>query len=114
MKGLCGAPGRAGRTGLGNARGVVVAVAGKVRERGGGCPSPAGRRRRGRGGVVTGLGVEQPGRVVGRGEMLALSLHLRAGHSGGEVVDEAGIVFGNNARMAGPDAGLAIPVDVVE
>jgi len=46
--------------------------------------------------------------------MLALSLHLRAGHSGGEVVDEAGIVFGNNARMAGPDAGLAIPVDVVE
>ena len=65
-------------------------------------------------GVVIGLGADLPGFPAGRGEMLALSLHLRPGHSGGVVVDESGQVVGINTMMAGPDVGLAIPVEVAK
>lgn len=65
-------------------------------------------------GVVIGLGADLPGLPAGRGEMLALSLHLRPGHSGGVVVDESGQVVGINTMMAGPDVGLAIPVEVAK
>ncbi len=65
-------------------------------------------------GVVIGQGADLPGLPAGRGEMLALSLHLRPGHSGGVVVDELGQVVGINTMMAGPDVGLAVPVDVAK
>ncbi len=65
-------------------------------------------------GVVIGQGNDLPGVSAGRREILAVSLHLRPGHSGGVVVDESGRVVGINTMMAGPDVGLAVPVDVAK
>jgi S1-C subfamily serine protease len=65
-------------------------------------------------GVVIGVGQdlpEMPGRVP---ELLAVSLHLRPGHSGGPMVDSAGRLIGINAMMAGPEVGLAVPVDTIK
>ncbi len=47
-------------------------------------------------------------------EWLALSLHLRPGHSGGPVVDATGRLVGLNTVMVGPDVGLAVPVHVAK
>jgi serine protease Do len=67
-------------------------------------------------GVVIGIGENlpemremQPGR-----EWIALSLHMRPGHSGGPVVDSAGRLIGINTMITGPDVGFAIPVHVVK
>jgi S1-C subfamily serine protease len=47
------------------------------------------------------------------GELLALDLHLRPGHSGGAVLNARGEVVGINTMMNGPDVGLAISSAVV-
>lgn len=67
-------------------------------------------------GVVIGVGDHlpemaqmQPGR-----EWIALSLHMRPGHSGGPVVDSEGRIVGINTMITGPDVGFAIPVHVVK
>lgn len=67
-------------------------------------------------GVVIGVGAHlpemsqmQPGR-----EWIALSLHMRPGHSGGPLVDSAGRLVGINTMITGPDVGFAIPVQTVK
>lgn len=65
-------------------------------------------------GVVIGVG-PSPGDAPSNGrELIAVSLHLRPGHSGGALIDSSGRLVGLNTMMAGPDVGLAIPVDVVK
>lgn len=66
------------------------------------------------GGIVIGAGhdlVELRG--TGR-DWLAVSLHLRPGHSGGPLVDAQGRLVGVNTLMTGPDVGVAVPVDSVK
>ena len=66
-------------------------------------------------GVVIGSGedlIELQG-TTGR-NWLAVSLHLRPGHSGGPLFDVAGRLIGVNTLMTGPDVGAAVPVDVVK
>jgi S1-C subfamily serine protease len=67
-------------------------------------------------GVVIGTGNNlpevnqmQPGR-----EWIALSLHMRPGHSGGPLIDSAGRLVGINTMITGPDVGFAIPVHTVK
>jgi S1-C subfamily serine protease len=43
--------------------------------------------------------------------MVAASLHLRPGDSGGVLVDAEGRLVGINTMMAGPNLGLAVSVD---
>lgn len=47
-------------------------------------------------------------------QWLAVGLHYRPGHSGGPLVDHAGRLVGINTVMAGPNVGLAIPVQAVK
>jgi serine protease Do len=65
------------------------------------------------------------GVVIGQGRLLAerpefgrswiaASLHYRPGHSGGPLVDAGGRLVGINTVMAGPDVGLAVPVQEVK
>jgi serine protease Do len=61
-------------------------------------------------GVVIGVG-DLPGLPQGGGEMVAASLHLRPGDSGGVLVDAEGRLVGINTMMAGPNLGLAVSVD---
>ena len=65
-------------------------------------------------GVVIGNWVERPANLSADGDWLAVSLHLRPGHSGGALVDEAGRLIGINAIMTGPDVGVAVPVHVAK
>lgn len=65
-------------------------------------------------GVVIGVGVGLPGLPADGRAMLAAGLHLRPGHSGGALVDAAGRLVGINTLAAGPDLGLAVPVDVAK
>jgi S1-C subfamily serine protease len=65
-------------------------------------------------GVVIGVGQglpDMPGRTP---ELLAVGLHLRPGHSGGPMVDSQGRLIGINTMMAGPEVGLAVPVDTIK
>jgi serine protease Do len=62
-------------------------------------------------GVVIGQGRERPD--FGQ-RWIAVSLHYRPGHSGGPLVDAAGRLVGINTVMAGPDVGLAVPVQEVK
>ena len=64
-------------------------------------------------GVVIGVGRHLPEAPTGGHDWLAMSLHLRPGHSGGPVVDAAGQLVGVNARMAGLEVGLAIPSHLI-
>lgn len=48
------------------------------------------------------------------GELIQVGLHLRPGHSGGPMVDERGCLVGINTMIAGPDVGLAIPIQTVK
>lgn len=64
-------------------------------------------------GIVVGVGSGLPGMPSDR-ELVAVSLHLRPGYSGGPLVDAQGRVVGVNTMMAGPEVGLAVPVHVVE
>jgi len=65
-------------------------------------------------GVVAGAGAGLPDMPGHRREWIAVSLHLRPGHSGGPLVDVHGRLVGINTMMAGPDLGLAVPVHVVK
>jgi S1-C subfamily serine protease len=64
-------------------------------------------------GVVIGAGAHLPEMRPGR-EWIALSLHMRPGHSGGPLVDAAGRLVGINTMITGPDVGFAIPVQTVK
>jgi serine protease Do len=64
-------------------------------------------------GLVVGVGSGLPGMPSDR-ELVAVSLHLRPGYSGGPLVDAQGRVVGVNTMMAGPEVGLAVPVHIVE
>jgi serine protease Do len=67
-------------------------------------------------GVVIGIGANLPemGQMQPGREWIALSLHMRPGHSGGPVVDAAGKLVGINTMITGPDVGFAIPVHTVK
>ena len=47
-------------------------------------------------------------------QLLAASLHLRPGHSGGPMVDAQGHLIGINSMMNGPDVGIAVPITVAK
>jgi S1-C subfamily serine protease len=67
-------------------------------------------------GVVIGVDAhlpEAPPRAGGL-SWIAVSAHLRPGHSGGPLVDHAGRLVGINTMMAGPNVGLAVPVEDVK
>ena len=64
-------------------------------------------------GVVIGVGANLPENPQPWRELVAVSLHLRPGHSGGPLVDTRGRLVGINTMMAGPEVGLAVPVDAV-
>jgi serine protease Do len=65
-------------------------------------------------GVFIGMGADLPEMTTPHRELMAVSLHLRPGHSGGPLVDAQGRLVGINTMMAGPDVGVAVPVDVVK
>jgi serine protease Do len=65
-------------------------------------------------GVVIGVGADIPENPQPWRELVAVSLHLRPGHSGGPLVDMHGRLVGINTMMAGPEVGLAVPVDAVD
>lgn len=67
------------------------------------------------GGVVISMGptVGDMRSATGR-DWLAVSLHLRPGHSGGPLFDVEGRLVGVNTLMNGPEVGVAIPVHVVK
>lgn len=65
-------------------------------------------------GVVIGVGADLPENPQPWRELVAVSLHLRPGHSGGPLVDTRGRLIGINTMMAGPEVGLAVPVDAVD
>jgi len=48
------------------------------------------------------------------GELIQVGLQLRPGHSGGPLVDSDGRLVGINTMIAGPQVGLAIPINVVK
>ena len=65
-------------------------------------------------GVLIGAGAGLPQLTEGGREWLAVSLHVRPGHSGGPLVDARGLLVGINTLMHGPDVGVAVPVHVVK
>ncbi|MBM3123031.1 MAG: hypothetical protein FJZ97_12740, partial [Chloroflexi bacterium] len=65
-------------------------------------------------GVVIGVGADLPENPQPWRELVAVSLHLRPGHSGGPPIDTRGRLLGINTMMAGPQVGLAVPVDAVD
>ena len=65
-------------------------------------------------GVVIGQGQMLPERPEFGRSWIAASLHYRPGHSGGPLVDAGGRLVGINTVMAGPDVGLAVPVQEVK
>ncbi len=67
------------------------------------------------GGVVISMGTRLGDMEFRNGQdWIAVSLHLRPGHSGGPLVDAQGRLVGVNAMMNGPEVGVAIPVHVVK
>ena len=64
-------------------------------------------------GMVVSSGRSLAGMPGGERELIAISLHLRPGYSGGPLIDDQGRVVGVNVMMAGPEVGLAIPSHVV-
>lgn len=66
------------------------------------------------GGIVIGTGRGLPDIPQARQEWIAVSLHMRPGHSGGPLVDAAGRLVGINTMITGPDVGYAVPVHVVK
>jgi S1-C subfamily serine protease len=64
-------------------------------------------------GIVIGKGTNLPEMPPGR-DWIALSLHLRPGHSGGPLLNADGALIGINTMITGPDVGFAIPVDTVK
>lgn len=70
---------------------------------------PWGVRGAATAGAVIAIG--RPASVPYQGEMIQVGLHMRPGHSGGALVDREGRLVGINCMIAGPDVGLAIPVN---
>jgi serine protease Do len=66
------------------------------------------------GGVVIGVGSDLPEMPGSGREWIAVSLHLRPGHSGGPLVDAQGRLVGINTMMNGPEVGIAVPVHVIK
>ena len=64
-------------------------------------------------GVVIGTG-DQVEEARERRELVAVSLNLRPGNSGGPLTDAGGRLVGINAMVSGPEVGLAVPVHVVK
>jgi serine protease Do len=65
-------------------------------------------------GVVIGSGANLPELPANGREWLALSLHLRPGHSGGMLLDARGKLIGVNTMITSLDVGFAIPTHVVK
>jgi S1-C subfamily serine protease len=65
-------------------------------------------------GVVIGEGAQLPEMAASGREWIAVSLHMRPGHSGGPLVDIDGRLVGINTMITGPDVGMAVPVHVVK
>ncbi|MFZ4814726.1 MAG: S1C family serine protease [Phototrophicaceae bacterium] len=65
-------------------------------------------------GVVIGSGEQLPERPSHGRDWLAMSLHLRPGHSGGAVLNSKGELVGVNTIMAGPEVGIAVPSHVAK
>lgn len=63
-------------------------------------------------GAVIGLG-PSPEMPAALGEFLHVGLHMRPGHSGGPMIDAQGRLIGINTMIAGPDVGMAVPIDAV-
>jgi serine protease Do len=66
------------------------------------------------GGIVIGIGADLPEMPFAGREWLAVSLHMRPGHSGGPLIDTAGRLVGVNTMINGPDVGMAVPVHVIK
>ncbi len=66
------------------------------------------------GGVVIGVGENLPEIPQSGREWIAVSLHLRPGHSGGPLVDDKGRLVGINTMMMGLEVGMAVPVHEVK
>jgi serine protease Do len=66
------------------------------------------------GGIVIGIGAALPELPQSGREWIAVSLHMRPGHSGGPLVDVNGRLVGINTMIAGPDVGFAIPLHEVK
>lgn len=66
------------------------------------------------GGIVIGTGKNLPEIPRGHRDWIAVSLHMRPGHSGGPLVDIGGRLVGINTMIAGPDVGFAIPLHLVK
>ncbi|MCJ7677391.1 MAG: serine protease [Anaerolineales bacterium] len=64
-------------------------------------------------GVVIGVGADLPENPQPWRDLVAVSLHLRPGHSGGPLADVHGRLVGISTMMAGPEVGLAVPVDAL-
>ncbi len=65
-------------------------------------------------GTVIGIGSDLPEVPSGGRELIAVSLNLRPGNSGGPLMDTEGRLVGINTMMTGPEVGLAVPVHVVK
>ncbi len=65
------------------------------------------------GGVIIGMGRQWPELPATKRDWLAVSLHMRPGHSGGPLVDAGGRLLGINTMITGPDVGFAIPSHVI-
>lgn len=46
--------------------------------------------------------------------LIQIGLHMRPGHSGGALLDSDGRLVGINCMIAGPDVGLAVPVNAAK
>ncbi|MEO0564890.1 MAG: trypsin-like peptidase domain-containing protein [Chloroflexota bacterium] len=73
---------------------------------------PWGVRNAATHGVVVSIDDPLPEIRTVHDDWLAMSLHLRPGHSGGAVVNAEGELVGINTLMAGPDVGIAVPSHV--
>jgi len=49
-----------------------------------------------------------------QGDLIQVGLRLRPGHSGGPMVDGHGRLVGINTMIAGPEVGLAVPIQTVK
>ncbi|HLA42502.1 MAG TPA: trypsin-like peptidase domain-containing protein [Aggregatilineales bacterium] len=66
------------------------------------------------GGTVIGVGASLPEMPPMSHEWVAVSLHMRPGHSGGALIDSKGRLLGVNTMISGPELGLAVPVHLVK
>ena len=64
-------------------------------------------------GMVIALG-KPLDRLPYEGPLIQVGCHLRPGHSGGPMIDDQGRLVGINTMIAGPQVGLAIPIQTVK